>query len=75
MLSSFAAEIMIEVTGRFPCPPGIKEKVVAIESCGCDGAELALGHFAMEDAIDSIRPLPAIIYIHNGGLVFGEVTT
>ncbi|KEY67962.1 hypothetical protein S7711_02167 [Stachybotrys chartarum IBT 7711] len=63
----------MEFTGRFPYSPGIKEKVVTIESR--DGAELALGRFAMEETIDSVRPLRAIVYIHNGGLVFGKVTT
>lgn len=58
---------------RFPLAEGIQEKVIPIKSH--DGVDISITHFATDAAINSTVPLPAVIYVHGGGMISCNVNT
>ncbi|KAH7325067.1 Alpha/Beta hydrolase protein [Stachybotrys elegans] len=62
---------MAEAMGRLRGPPNVVEDVFTIKSY--DDVEIEITRYTPSDTTGSDKALPAILYIHGGGTVFGSV--
>ncbi|KAK4064171.1 uncharacterized protein Triagg1_9150 [Trichoderma aggressivum f. europaeum] len=60
------------IAKAFPAVEGIEEQVFSTTSY--DGVVVKVTRFASQSAIESKTPLPAVLWIHGGGMVSGTVT-
>ncbi|KAL7954552.1 Alpha/Beta hydrolase protein [Trichoderma compactum] len=67
-----SSTVFLEAIAKaFPAVEGIEEQVFSTTSY--DGAVANVVRFASQSAIESDTPLPAVLWIHGGGMVSGTV--